>query len=155
MDGEPVSAEEYEASSLSQPDTLITAQYLETVRRKIHLGPEKRLMLAVLEDGVICFQKNLLARTGKKKKLFQEAEDWILGEGSDWLFSFENICETLGLNPRYLRKGLMDWKQRKLREQRKAKGYRLNPGPREKSPDLTISEPIEQDSNRELKYGTM
>ena len=32
---------------------------------------------------------------------------------SDWLFSFENICETLQLNPGYIRRGLLVWKQAK------------------------------------------
>ena len=47
---------EEKVSSLFQPDTLLPAQYFETFRRKSHLEPEKRLMLAVLEDAVACFQ---------------------------------------------------------------------------------------------------
>ena len=27
----------------------------------------------------------------------------------DWVFSFENICEALGFNPAYVRKGLLRW----------------------------------------------
>jgi len=71
--------------SLFQPDTLIPDQYFETFRRK-RLEPEKKLMLAVLEDAVRCFQDNVMARSGKRKKLFDEAEEWILEENSDWLF---------------------------------------------------------------------
>ena len=29
--------------------------------------------------------------------------------GSDWVFSFENICETLGLDVGYVRQGLLRW----------------------------------------------
>jgi len=83
-------------------------------------------MLAVLEDAVFCFQKNLVAQTGNKKTLFQEAEDWILEEECEWLFSFENICEALGINAKYLKKGLMGWKRRKLGERPKAEVYQLN-----------------------------
>jgi len=109
MIDQPFSTEEHEATSLFQPDTLITAQYFETICRRPNLEPAESLMLAVLEDAVFCFQRNLFAQTRDKKALFQEAEDWILEEGSDWLFSFENICEALGINATYLRKGLMDW----------------------------------------------
>jgi len=126
MDNEPIPMEECEATCLFQPDMLITAQYLETIRRKSHLEPEKSLMLAVLEDAVFCFQKNLFAPTNNKKALFHEAEDWILEEECEWLFSFENICETLGINPRYLQKGLMDWKRTKQGERPKAEVYQLN-----------------------------
>jgi hypothetical protein len=38
----------------------------------------------------------------------------VLREGSDELFCFENICETLGLHPDHIRKGLLVWKKAKL-----------------------------------------
>jgi len=104
--------------SLIQPDTLLPAQYLETIRRENHLDPEKMLMLAVLEDGVICFQKYISTQDEKGKRLLSEAEEWLLMEqnGEDWLFSFDNVCETLGLNPGYIREGLLRWRHHRLRE---------------------------------------
>ena len=48
---------EERVSSLFQPDTLLPDQYLDTYRRKVHLEPEKKLMLAILEDAIACFQK--------------------------------------------------------------------------------------------------
>jgi len=35
--------------------------------------------------------------------LFQEAEDWFLEKDSEALYSFEKICETLGLHPERIR----------------------------------------------------
>ena len=103
--------------SLLQPDTLLPAQYLETIRRENHLDPEKMLMLAVLEDGVTCFQKNISTRDEKGKRLLSEEEEWLLMEqNGDWLFSFDNICETLGLNPDYIREGLLRLRHHRLRE---------------------------------------
>ncbi|OGQ80554.1 MAG: hypothetical protein A3G40_01235 [Deltaproteobacteria bacterium RIFCSPLOWO2_12_FULL_57_22] len=102
--------------SLFQPDTLLVDTYLETIRAKFHLDPERDLMLAVLRDAVDSFQRNMFYRTEKEKAAFLEAEDWMFEEGSDWVFSFENICETLGIDPHYLRKGLNAWKRRKLHE---------------------------------------
>jgi len=104
--------------SLLQPDTLLPAQYLETFRRENHLDSEKMLMLAVLEDGVICFQKYISTQDEKGKRLLSEAEEWLLMEqnGEDWLFSFDNVCETLGLNPGYIREGLLRWRHHRLRE---------------------------------------
>ncbi len=104
-------------ASLFQPDTVSPAQYLETVCRKTYLEAEQKLMLAVLEDAVTCFQGYFAARDKKKARLFCEAEDWILQqEKSDWLFSFDNVCETLGLNPGYIREGLLRWQQFRFRE---------------------------------------
>jgi len=100
-------------ASLFEPDTLLPAQYFGNLRRKTLLEPEKRLMLAILEDAINCYQDNLLAKRGREGRLFTEAEEWILEKGSDWIFSFKNICETLGFNPEYVRQGLLQWKEKK------------------------------------------
>jgi hypothetical protein len=118
---------EERVTSLFQPDTLLPEQYLDTFRRKLHLEPEKKLMLAVLEDAIACFQKYVFAREGKSKTLFQEAEDWVWDANSDWLFSFANVCETLGFNPAYLRQGLAQWRAQKLETRARAKVYQLAP----------------------------
>src|SRR5919198_3904175 len=76
---------------------------------------EEKLMLAVLENAVECFQKYVFAKDEKGKKLFQEAEEWISDKNSDWLYSFENICEVLGLHPDYMRRGLMGWKETRFK----------------------------------------
>jgi hypothetical protein len=103
--------------SLFQPDTLVVEQYLEHFRRRIPVEPEKRLMLAVLEDAINCFQDNLFARNRKSRKLFDDAEEWILDRSADRVFSFESICEVLGFSPEYLRQGLLRWKEKKLAKQ--------------------------------------
>jgi hypothetical protein len=126
-------------ASLFQPDTLLPEQYFETFRRKAHLEPEKRLMLAVLEDAIGCFQKYLFVRDSKGRSLFREAEEWISEEGSDWLFSFENICEVLGFSPKYVRQGLLEWKARKLQGRPTAKVYRLPPKGERKRRTMMIS----------------
>lgn len=96
---------------LFQPDVLIPDQYFETLRAKTGLGPEKRLMLAVLEDAVNRFQKNVAARSEAGKGNFAEAEAWFLESGGDWVFSFESICDALGLDSEYVRRGLERWKE--------------------------------------------
>ena len=89
---------------------LIDAVYKRTIR-----DGEERLMLAVLESAVEDFQKYVLARKPRGKQLFQHAEDWFLEKDSEELFSFESICETLGLHPDHIRKGLMVWKEARLK----------------------------------------
>ncbi len=138
-------------SSLFQPDSLLSEQYLETYRRKTHLEPEKRLMFAILEDAVGCFQKYVSAQRRKEMALFQEVEEWFMEKDSDEFFSFENICESLGLDPDYLRKGLMQWKEKQQRP--KAKIYQLNPGQVKNNPGTGPSKVIAH-AQRKLKNGT-
>jgi hypothetical protein len=111
---------EEKALAVFQPDILISAQYLSTYRRKFHLNPEQVLMLAVMEDAIICFQDHVTATCKRKLLLHLEAEQWILDEDRSYLFSFENICDSLGLEPAYLRQGLARWKEAALE-----KGSRL------------------------------
>jgi hypothetical protein len=118
---------EERVTSLFQPDTLMPDQYLETFRRKVPLEPEKKLLLAVLEDAISCFQKYVFTREGKGRVLFQDAEQWILQKDSDWLFSFTNVCEMLGFDADYLRDGLMRWKEVKVANHGRAKVYQLTP----------------------------
>ena len=99
---------------------------LETFRRS-YSRPEAKLMLAVLDDAIACFQKYAFARDRKGKVLFQEAEEWVQATNSDWPFSFVNICEMLGFGPDYLRQGLAEWKAAKLESRAKAKIYQLAP----------------------------
>ena len=84
-------------------------------KKDIREGEEK-LMLAVLADAIEHFQKYALSKDEKRRKLFQEAEEWFLERDSDQLFSFEYICETLQLHPDYIRRGLLSWKEAKLKE---------------------------------------
>lgn len=99
---------------LFEPDALGSAYYFDNLQRKTLMEPKKRLMMAILDDAIHCFQDNVLAKTGHPRKLFQEAEEWVVREGADRIFSFRNVCELLELDPEYLRAGLTLWKQKRL-----------------------------------------
>jgi len=97
--------------NLFEPDTLLPAQYFAAFAREGGLVRERRLMLAVLQDAVECYQKYALARDPRGRALFEDARDWIESSEREWPFSYENICEILGLNPEYIRRGLSRWHQ--------------------------------------------
>lgn len=99
-------------------------EFLETLRKKGYREGIEGLMLAVLQDAVDCYQKFVTARSRKGQRLFSEAEEWILDDGTDWPFSFVTICEVLGLDPQYLREGLARWKATKLSEDGDGKYFR-------------------------------
>lgn len=103
---------------LLEPDVLAPSQYLATLQSKTSLEPEKKLMRAILEDAICCFQKYLAARDSHGEKIFYRADEWIFDQEDEYFFSFANICESLNVDPDYLRKGLLRWKALKLRRQR-------------------------------------
>jgi len=96
---------------LFEPDALLPAQFYAAFRGGSAVRGEKRLMLAVLQDALDCFQKYAFAKDSHGRQLFADASDWIGCEDRDWYFSFENICETLEINPAYLRQGVQQWRQ--------------------------------------------
>ena len=97
---------------LFQPDTLLPSQYFDRIRRRASYDGERRLMVAILEDAVEVYRKQAGARDRKRRQLFEDAEAWIDSPDKSWIFSYENICEVLGIDAEYLRKGLRVWKQR-------------------------------------------
>jgi hypothetical protein len=97
-----------------EPDVLLTEQFSAARRRRAAISSEKRLMLAVLENALDYYQKYILASDRVGRELFEEAQEWIESTSNDDVFSFENIGETLDINPGYLRRGLAAWGQRRL-----------------------------------------
>jgi hypothetical protein len=119
--------------SLFQSDTLASAQYFEKWCGLRYPGPEEMLMFAVLEDAITCFQRFSSATSAHGKAQFREAEGWLMHEKSDWLFSFETICEVLQLNPNYIRAGLVHWRINVITPQTKFRlFYVVRPGRRMK-----------------------
>ncbi len=99
---------------LFEPDTLLPIQYFEAMRKKHLLEGEKRLILSVLEDAIECFMKCIDASTSKGQRLFRDADEWIALEDKRWVFSFDNVCDMLDINPEYMRMGLRKWKDKRL-----------------------------------------
>src|SRR5215470_10518648 len=100
--------------NLFEPDTLLPIQYFEAMRKKHLLEGEKRLILSVLEDAVECFMKCIDSPTSKGQRLFRDADEWINLEDKHWVFSFDNVCDMLDINPEYMRRGLRQWKERRI-----------------------------------------
>ena len=66
-------------SYLIQEDVTAVHQYFDIHRSRNRL-PEKRLMLAVLQDALFCFQRYFRARSSRRRKLFFESWQWFNNE---------------------------------------------------------------------------
>ena len=99
-------------------DTSMVQQYLNTVRRSEHLEPEKSLLAAILEDAVQEYRKYSRAHDANGKSRFREAEKWIMRGANDWIFSFDNVCDLLGLDPEYVRRGLRETQGKPAEEEK-------------------------------------
>ena len=81
-----------------------------------HLA-ERKLIIAVLEDAIMCYQKYMFAKSAQDRRVFDQAESWFMRRDrrarKDDSFSFDFICDALGLDPDTLREELRRWKEDK------------------------------------------
>jgi len=90
---------------------LMPAQYADLVRRNHTLEGELKLLMAVLEDAIRCYLRNVDATDGERRREFIEVRSWFESTVARpaGIFSYENLCEALGIEPRRLlaRLGIM------------------------------------------------
>jgi len=97
------------------PDVLTPGQYYDGMRADNGCARHiKRLMLAVLEDAVRCYLTYANSRSRAQRRLFVEAEGWLMDHKADGAFAFDTVCETLGIDPNCLREGLRQWRLKQL-----------------------------------------
>jgi hypothetical protein len=93
----------------------------DALREKAGALAERRLVVAVLEDAVICYQRYLFANRAHEKRIFEQAETWLMRRDgtsvTDGCFSFEYICDALGLDSEGLRWQLRRWREQQIEDE--------------------------------------
>src|SRR5215510_12287328 len=98
----------HDTGKLFEPDTILPTQFYAMFKNSQYREPERRLMVAILEDAVSCLSTDLHRCNLRQRKQYEEAKAWVTADDeSEWIFSFKNICEVLGMSPSYLRHGLI------------------------------------------------
>jgi len=110
---------------------ILPSQYFD-VSGGHRLTAEQRLMLALLADAINVYQQGARSHATRKRLLFVDAERWIMSHAqATHAFSFETVCDALGINPSVLRRRLIEWKHSMHREQAANTGHlRLKITPR-------------------------
>src|SRR5437867_10043697 len=86
------------ATDMSGFDGEVCVRYEAVYRRAEPACGERRLLLAVLEDGVRTFLKNAWATQGRAFNLRRDALTWLTTDDRSDVVAFENICEALGID---------------------------------------------------------
>jgi hypothetical protein len=69
-------------------------------------GPERALLSALLFDGLMAYIAYASTDRATARSRYKEAYTWVHTKGFDYVFSFDSVCEALGINPDSLRYGL-------------------------------------------------
>lgn len=88
-----------------EPDILLPAQVALATSAK----PEKRLLLAVLEEAVGTYQRYITATDRRSRATLADVEAWFASEDGTFLYSFVAICDAIGFDAAYVRSGLGSW----------------------------------------------
>ena len=70
---------------------------------------ERRLLLAIFEDAIRCYQKYAFSGTRRGRRLFRELETWFAGD-PEATVTFGYICDVFGIDPDYVRDALARWR---------------------------------------------
>jgi hypothetical protein len=79
--------------------------------RPPEIDGERGLMLAVLSDAVVCYQLFHAASGRHERRLFQEAQSWLMSEQTDAALSCTLACDALGIDTERLREALRQWRR--------------------------------------------
>lgn len=90
---------------LFEPDVVLPSQYFAADDDGLH-GGERKLMAALLSDGIEAYVAQCTSTTSTLNSGKIDAREWVEIRDEDYVFSFDNVCECLGINPEYLRLGL-------------------------------------------------
>ncbi len=106
-------------------DLILPCQYCD-ISSGYGLSGEQRLMLALLTDALNVYQKGALSRLSTLRRLYVDAERWILADRADCnALSFIVVCDALGINPQLLRRRIINWKHAVCSQQRGHSSSRL------------------------------
>ncbi len=104
-------------SDVLGPDVILPQQFFDGPRRDSDFSPEKALMLAVLEDAIRCFQEYFRTTRARPRMLSRQAERWIRTRDWNWPFSFNNVCDALGIDPDCMRDTLLRMKYERIMDE--------------------------------------
>lgn len=108
-----------------EPDVMLPSQFHGEGEQGV-IGGERRLMAAILSDGVEAYiasrvssalqrssahRNDSSAKSSFKHPKHTDAQDWVDDCDDSYVFSFDNVCSSLGIDPDYLRLGLSRYVQ--------------------------------------------
>lgn len=92
-------------------DTLLPVQFW-TALADPRAEPEKRLMVAVLEEAIAVIVNDPHGRDEDRRSVVREAKRWLASDDRSAPFAFATICDVLGLDMGRVRHAIAAWSER-------------------------------------------
>ena len=102
---------EYDDAAGGGDDTMLPSQFWAALADP-RTEPEKRLMVAVLEEAIALVVNDFGAGGDDRRSAVREAERWFASDDRSGPFAFMTICDVLGLDADRVRQALEGWNRR-------------------------------------------
>jgi len=102
----PIEEESMVDDNEVEATVILPVQLTDMQFRGSELQAEKRLQVAVLADAVATLARAASDTTPRGRELFAEVDEWFASDVAAGPFSFMAICDSLGMEPAYVRRGL-------------------------------------------------
>lgn len=109
--------------SASSGETIIIDDLIHNSEGGYARGPERTLMAALLFDGIQTYMSYVCSADRDSNERFKEAFNWVNSRENEYVFSFENVCEGLGIDSDYLRIGLLNACNAQMVERKRARRH--------------------------------
>jgi len=91
------------SSALFGVEAILPIQFWGAGQKSDRGQPERRLMLAVLQDALLTLVVHAKQTSGKSRQTVQDTWRWFASDSRSHPFAFGAICDVLGLDVGYLR----------------------------------------------------
>ena len=88
------------------PESILPEQLDDRPFGGARTQPEKRLQVAVLADALLTFRRWAGVEHPRARRLFADVDAWFASDDANGPFTFVTICDSLGFDPAYVRRGL-------------------------------------------------
>jgi hypothetical protein len=95
-----------------EPNTILPTQFFTALQRGGASTGEQKLMFAMLADAAAVYARVSEPGTAKTRHILHETRRWLGSSDRTWIFSFLNVCDMLGLDAQYIRRGLRELRER-------------------------------------------
>jgi hypothetical protein len=93
--------------ALFEPEVILPGQMSWGARCDGNTSGARALMLAILQDVMLCIERGRRRRHPRTRLLAADAETWVRSDSPEWIFSFVSICDMLGIDADALRVRLL------------------------------------------------
>lgn len=111
-------------------EVILPCQYFDLSGGERQSG-EQRLMFALLVDAINVYQRGMMSRAPRARRLSVDAELWMMARrAAGDALGFELVCDAVGIDPVLLRRRLIEWKHTVRRRRAPQSPVRLSITPR-------------------------